>query len=121
MGFIFLSLIIVNICVVIINSSFARLEDPNIYNILKISLYMLPLQFLVSIGYAYYYSNGISFLSYTTLTIMVYPISISLTLLVNFLFFKNHSFDLFEIIGIIFTLIGFAFFAFSKYQITGVN
>lgn len=110
------SVIILSFLVTFINASYAKMADNSTYDIFKMSLYLLPLQYLVSIGYAYYYSRGIQYLSYGTLTVSAYPITIGMGIIVGHFFFKNHSFTTYEILGTVFMIIGLCFFSLNKIQ-----
>jgi len=114
MLFLYINLFLTAIIVTYINIYFAKIDSSSTINILKASLYMLPLQGIVGLGYAYYYSKGMETLSYATLNLSVYPLMISLGLISHFIFFKSHTFTNYEIMGIIFTGIGMLFFILNQ-------
>lgn len=112
----YINLFVVAIVLSYVNVYFAKLADPTIMDIVKSAVYMLPFQFLVGLGYAIYYSQGIKHLSYLSLNLSAYPILLGSGIVVHFLFFKDHTFSTLEILGIIFTAIGMIFFTLSKIQ-----
>lgn len=103
---IFLLLIPISIAVVFINFVFSRMNCSSVNDILKLSLMLLPVQFLVGVGYAFYYANGIKYYSYATLAIAATPTTIILSLIISSFLFKNHNFNTYELIGTILTFIG---------------
>ena len=107
---IYLNLFVTAIIVTYINIYFAKVDSSSTENILKAALYMAPLQALVGLGYAYYYSKGIEVLSYATLNLSAYPLMIAMGLIAHFIFFKDHTFTTYEILGIVFTTTGMIFF-----------
>ena len=116
MIFLYINLFLTASIVTYINIYFAKVDSSETLNIFKAAIYMLPLQGLVGLGYAYYYSKGIELLSYATLNLSAYPLMIAMGLISHFLFFKSHSFTTYEILGIIFTGIGMFFFILSKFS-----
>lgn len=116
MFYMLLALLCLSIVVTFINSSYARMHNSSELELIKMSFYLLPLQYLVGLGYAFYYSKGINYLSYATLTVMAYPITIGMGILVGHFLFKHHSFTIFEILGLIFTGLGLLFFSLNKFQ-----
>jgi len=109
-------LFVMSLIVTFINMYFARLTDPTSLDLIKGAVYMLPLQFIVGLGFAFYYSKGIEYMSYGVLTAIYYPITISMGIFVSVVFFKNSSLTGLEIAGLGFTLIGMGFFLLSKSQ-----
>jgi len=107
---IYLNLFLTAIIVTYINIYFAKIDTSSTINIFKAAMYMAPLQILVGLGYSFYYSKGIETLSYATLNLSAYPLMISMGLISHILFFKGHSFSMYEIIGIILTGLGMIFF-----------
>jgi hypothetical protein len=90
--------------------------SPTTIDLIKMSLYLLPLQYLIGLSYAFYYSKGINYLSYATLTVAAYPITISLGIVAGHFLFKSQTITNYEILGIIFTGIGLFFFSINKFQ-----
>jgi len=121
MFLIYLSLFIVAIFVSIVNIYFAKMDNPTLTTLIKASLYMLPFQYIISLGYAYYYSEGIKNLSYLSLNISAYPVLLMFGIISHFVFFKNHTFTTMEILGTIFTIIGLSFFIINKIQLNGAS
>lgn len=119
MFMLYFSLFIVAIFITIVNIYFAKMDNPTVMTLIKGSLYMLPFQWIISLGYAYYYSEGIKTLSYLALNISAFPILLMFGISAHYIFFKNHCFTTMEILGIIFTFIGMMFFIFNKVQIGG--
>jgi len=116
MYFLYIVLFIIAIVVSFVNIYFAKIDNPTILDLAKASLYMLPFQYIIAFGYAYYYSEGIKSLSYLALNLSAYPILLVFGILSHFLFFRNHNFSLYEVVGIIFTLTGMFFLILSKTQ-----
>jgi hypothetical protein len=110
MFMLYLSLFVVALFVSIVNIYFAKIDNPTIITLIKGSLYMLPFQYIVSLGYAYYYSEGIKTLSYLALNISAFPILLVFGISSHYIFFKSHTFTVMELLGIIFTLMGMIFF-----------
>lgn len=102
----FILLIPISMAVVFINFVFAKMNDSSIIDIIKVSIFLLPIQFLVGIGYAFYYANGIKYYSYATLAIASTPTTIALSLIISSFIMKNHIFNNYEIIGSILTFFG---------------
>lgn len=113
MLYLYITLFLTALGVHYINVTFAKLTDPTMVDILKLSLYLLPVQFLVGVGYALYYSKGITVLSYTTLIFSAFPIMLAMGALAHWLFFRDHAFTTYEVLGIIFTAVGMVFFVLS--------
>lgn len=107
-------LFLTSLVVSFVNVNFAKIDSYSLSQIFKTALIMLPFQFLISVGFAYYYSKGIVSFSYATLNISSYAMLISFGLLSQFIFFKTHTFTLYEIIGLVFTSIGLFFFMLNK-------
>jgi len=106
----------ISLIVNFINYYFAKMVNPTFFDLFKGALYMLPLQFIIGLSFAYYYSKGIEYLSFGVLSTIYYPITIGISIIISMFLFKNHSLSLYDILGIVFTLIGMTFFMLSKTQ-----
>lgn len=114
---IFMLLIPISMSVVFINYLFAKMGVVSLFEIVKWSIIVLPLQLIIGIGFAIYYAYGIKYYSYATLSIAAIPTTIALSILVSVFLFKNHYFNIFEIIGVILTFLGLLFLIVGKSQI----
>jgi hypothetical protein len=114
---IFILLIPISMSVVFINYLFAKMGVVSLFEIVKWSIIVLPLQLIIGIGFAIYYAYGIKYYSYATLSIAAIPTTIALSILVSVFLFKNHYFNIFEIIGVILTFLGLLFLILGKSQI----
>lgn len=84
------------------------------WDIIKITFFFLPLQFVISVLFSFYYIKGINYFTYPTLVIASYGFSICVSFVVNYYFLKKNNFDLFEIIGLIFIIIGIFLIFYTK-------
>jgi len=114
---IYIVLVIVGLLVVSVNSFFAKTINPTTLDLVKLAIYTIPIQYLIGLGYAYYYSKGIEHYSYATLSVSAYPILIAISIIAHMLFFRGHIFSLNEILGLFFTGIGMFFFMMDKIKI----
>lgn len=115
---VFFLLIPISISVVFINFLFAKIGTVSLTEIIKWSIIVLPVQLVIGIGFAIYYAYGIKYYSYATLSIAAIPTTIIFSILISIFFFKNHNFNSYEIIGVIFTFIGLLFLVIGKSNIT---
>lgn len=114
---IYVVLLMVAMLVTTVNLIFAKTADPSVSDLMKLAVYTLPIQYLIGLGYAYYYSKGIETFSYATLSISAYPVLIAISVLAHVLFFKQHTFTTNEALGIMFTGMGIMFFMMDKVKI----
>jgi len=107
---VYLNLIFVAVIVNLINIYFARHAGSDLAGIVRAGIAMIPMQALVSVGYAYYYAKGSQNLSYLALNLSAYPVMIGMGIAAHFIFFREHQFTWMEIAGICFTVVGLGFF-----------
>lgn len=98
----------------LVNFYFAKLENPSYMDLFKGALYMLPFQFLIGLGFAFYYSKGIKMLPFGLLTTIYYPITIGMSIIISLLFFKDNTISSYQAFGLVFTMIGMIFFILGK-------
>lgn len=98
----------------IINIYFIKNNIVETWDIIKVSFFFIPIQFLTSMLFSFYYIKGITYFTYPTLVIASYGFSIFVSFIVNYYFLKKNNFDLFEIIGLFFILIGIFIIFYSK-------
>jgi len=113
---IYLGLFGISVLVNFINYFFAKMESPTYIELFKMALYMLPLQFLVGLGFAFYYSKGIQFMPFALLSTIYYPVTIAVSVVVGMFFFKEQTLSTYDMLGIVFTVLGLSFFMLSKVQ-----
>lgn len=118
---IFMILIPIGICVSYINYLFTKSINPGITDILKISIYVLPIQFLVAVCFAIYYAYGIKEYSYLTLTITSIASTLIFGSLIMQIFFKDHIFTSFEVSGIVLVLSGVVMIVVGKSYAGGIH
>lgn len=84
-------------------------QPKEIFELIKISLYILPLQFLIGLAYSYYYSKGIIITSYVNLITFNYGFGIIISILINFFYFKKNLVFL-DILSISFIILGISIY-----------
>lgn len=93
----FLSILFVSILLNISNIIVIKSSPNTIFDIIKIAFFILPIQFLVSIGFTYFYSSGSSLnISYSNLILINYGFGLFSAFLVQVFYFQKsiHYIDL---------------------------
>ncbi|MFS1427130.1 hypothetical protein LMH73_008210 [Vibrio splendidus] len=81
---------------------------------MKTCLIVLPISMIVSMGFAYYYANGVKSYPYFVLSIMALGASIVFSFSINQLILNQRNFNAPELIGVALILIGVGFVTYSK-------
>ena len=114
-----LSIIVATLCVQIPNiwaiKKFAT--EPSFVNALYISLLTLPMTFLATACYAYFYGTGSNHLSYPSLAVSAYGISLTTAFIVQHLILKNKPILWIDMLAIAFILIGLFIYIYRDYLV----
>jgi len=110
----YLTIILAILLTSLINVIFIKYGGNDIKSITTIALYVLPLTFIQSSLFAYYYSVG----SLTSKFGLLVLIAMSLTIVINFLihfFYFKESVDKLDLLSISFITIGIIIYIYKKF------
>ncbi len=93
-------------------------NNPAFYTSLKIAFFCIPTSFLSTACYSYYYGIGYSNLSYPSLSVAAYGISLLSSITIQFILLRNKTFHFVDILSIILVLLGLLVFIFRDEIIT---
>jgi len=111
----FFAIVIAVILTSIINVIFIKYNVANMTDILKITAMVLPLTFIQSASFAYYYNLGSKDIKFGILVLMAMSITIILNFLIQFLYFKQ-SLTLYELISSLIILLGISVYIYGKFN-----
>lgn len=80
----------------------------------KVALMCLPISVVVSVGFAYYYTNGVKAFPYLLLSLVALGSSIIFSFIINQFILHQRSFNQLEFIGVIFIIFGVGLTLYSK-------
>lgn len=83
--------------------------------LLKISLMILPIQFIIGLLYSYYYSYGVSTINYANLLITNYGFGILLSICIQLFYFKK-DLVITDIISVFLIILGILVYSFKFFK-----
>lgn len=102
--------------VTFINLYFIKNNIVDTWEIIKVSMLLIPVQFITSLFFSFYYIKGIVYFSYPTLVVASYGFIIITSFVVNYYFLKKQSYDIMEILGVLLIIIGLSFIFYIKFK-----
>ncbi|MBE8232316.1 MAG: hypothetical protein HAW67_01175 [Endozoicomonadaceae bacterium] len=72
----------------------------------KVAFYTLPITFIATALYTMFYGKGVALLSYPSLLLMAKVAALLVALIIEWLFIKNRSHNVVELVGFAITFVG---------------
>lgn len=117
-----LSIIIATILIQIPNLiGVSQQQELNWVESFKISFYSLPLIYIATACYTFFYGKGSLYYSYPSLSIMAKILTIFTAIIIQVYFLKNRDTNIVEVLGVIFAIIGTTIIIYNKEIIKILN
>lgn len=104
------------IFVTFMNLYFIKNNITETWDIIKISFFLIPVQYITATLFSFYYVKGINHFSFPTLVVASYGLTISMSFVVNYFILKKTNYDLLEMIGVRFIIIGIICIFYVKFK-----
>lgn len=113
---IYLSIILATLCIQIPNIWAIKYfnENPDWKSAFFIAFITIPVTFLSTAFYAYFYGKGYQEFNYPTMAVMAYGFSLLTSFSIQYFILRTKTFDIYEIMGVILILIGLCLIIFKK-------